>query len=43
MKSLNDNKKLWSEIEIEDMEEREEFDWCFTLCFSCFCFKCFSF
>lgn len=45
MKSLNENNKLWMEIDVEDMEEREElgclFDWnCFwnCLCFNCLCF-----
>lgn len=43
MKSINENNKLWSEIDIEEMEEREEFASCFKLCFHCFCFKCYSF
>lgn len=42
MKSLNENNQLWSEIDIEELEEREEFG-CFVLCFDCFCFKCFGF
>lgn len=39
MKSLNNN--LWTELSVEEMEQREEF--CFWN--SCFCFKwsCFNF
>ena len=42
MKSLNENNTLWTELEVEDLESREEFS-CFTLCFTCFCFMCFGF
>lgn len=42
MESLNKEKDLWSNVSVEVMESRDEFG-CFTLCFDCFCFKCFGF
>ncbi|WP_455714420.1 hypothetical protein [Anaerosporobacter sp.] len=43
MKSLNNNKDLWTKLNVEKLEEREEYihlciDCCYKVCVDC-CFK----
>lgn len=44
MKSINEKDTLWSDMNVEQMETREEYASCFHVCIdcvSCFCFSCF--
>lgn len=45
MKSVNDNKNLWTSVSVEELETREEYAACISWCFDCIilCFVCFSF
>ena len=48
MKSLNEKETLWSNLDVEKMETREEYASCFHVCINCidcFCIKisCISF